>query len=130
MRTTAAPARPGRCNIGGEQNAIGAAQLPVNAWSHLATTYDGATLRLYVNGTQVASKTQSGSVPVSTGQLRIGGNTIWGEYFSGLIDEVRIYNRALPVAEVQADMNAPVAAASGDTTPPTAQITAPAAGAS
>jgi hypothetical protein len=124
-------ARPaGQVDIGGEQNAIGTAQLPLNAWSHLATTYDGATLRLYVNGTQVASKAQTGSIAVSTAQLRIGGNAIWGEYFSGLIDEVRIYNRALAVAEVQADMNAPVAPASGDATPPTAQITAPAAGAS
>ena len=124
-------ARPaGQVTIGGEQNAIGAAQLPVNAWSHLATSYDGATLRLYVNGTQVASKAQTGTMPVSTAQLRIGGNTIWGEYFSGLIDEVRVYNRALTVAEIQTDMNAPVAPASGDTTPPTAQITAPAAGAS
>ena len=44
----------------------------------------------------------------STGPLRIGGNAIWGEYFSGLIDEVRIYNRALSQAEIQAEMNAPV----------------------
>ena len=123
-------ARPaGQVNIGGEQNAIGTAQLPLNAWSHLATTYDGATLRLFVNGTQVATKAQTGSIAVSTGQLRIGGNTIWGEFFSGLIDEVRVYNRALPAAEIQADMNAPVAPSSGDTTPPTARITAPAAGA-
>ena len=36
-------ARPaGQVNIGGEQNAIGTAQLPMNAWTHLATTYDGS----------------------------------------------------------------------------------------
>ena len=35
----------------------------------------------------------------------IGGNTVWGEYFAGLIDEVRIYNRALSAAEIQTDMN-------------------------
>ena len=29
----------------------------------------------------------------STNPLRIGGNAVWGEYFNGLIDEVRIYNR-------------------------------------
>jgi glucose/arabinose dehydrogenase len=123
---TARPA--GQVNMGGEQNAIGTTQLPLNTWSHLATTYDGAMLRLYVNGTQVGSKPQSGSVAVTNGQLKIGGNAIWGEYFSGLIDEVRIYNRALPAGELQADMNAPVAPTGGDTTPPTAQITSPAAG--
>ena len=44
----------------------------------------------------------------STGALRIGGNQIWPEWFSGLIDEVRVYNRALSAAEVAADMNRPV----------------------
>jgi Concanavalin A-like lectin/glucanases superfamily len=37
--------------------------------------------------------------------LRIGGNSVWGEYFQGSIDEIRIYNRALSPAEIQADMN-------------------------
>ena len=45
---------------------------------------------------------------MSTGALRIGGNSIWGEWFTGLIDEVRLYNRALTVAELQADMAAPI----------------------
>ena len=50
----------------------------------------------------------AGSITASTGALRIGGNTVWGEYFAGLIDEVRIYNRALTAAELTTDMNAPV----------------------
>jgi hypothetical protein len=44
-------------------------------------------------------------MPNSTGALRIGGNNVWGEYFAGLIDEVRIYNRALSGPEVQSDTN-------------------------
>ncbi|MER6946557.1 LamG-like jellyroll fold domain-containing protein [Nonomuraea sp. NPDC000554] len=86
--------------------------LPLNQWSHLAATYDGSVARLYVNGTQVAESSPfSGELVDDGGALRIGGNTAWGEYFSGLIDEVRVYNRAQTAAEIQADMNAPIGAA-------------------
>ncbi|HVQ90242.1 MAG TPA: LamG-like jellyroll fold domain-containing protein [Mycobacteriales bacterium] len=106
-------------NFGGtDVSAAGGSALPVNTWSHLAGTYDGATLRLYVNGVQVATKARTGPLPASTSPLRIGGNSAWGEYFSGLIDEVRVYNRALPAAEIGTDMTTPVAPSGPDTTPP------------
>ena len=65
-----------------------------------------ATQRLYVNGTQVAhaARPPARSSPRPR-PLKIGGNSIWGECFDGLIDEVRIYNRALTATEIQADMN-------------------------
>ncbi len=90
--------------------------LPLNNWSHLAATYDGSMLRMYVNGIQAGSRAISGPLLTSTGALRIGGNQVWGEYFQGRIDEVRIYNTALSAAQIQSDMNNPVSA--GDTTPP------------
>src|SRR3954454_7997097 len=86
----------------------GTAQVAANTWTHLATTYDGLNLRLYVNGTQVSSRALSGSMSASTGALRIGGNNVWPEWFAGLIDEVRVYNRALTATEVGTDMNRPV----------------------
>jgi hypothetical protein len=86
----------------------GTTATPLNAWTHLAATYDGTTLRIYVNGVQAASKPVSGTIRTSTGVLRIGGNSIWGEWFAGLIDEVRVYNTALTAAEIQADMTKPV----------------------
>ena len=85
--------------------------MALNTWTHLAATYDGATLRLYRNGTQVATRAVSGAITTSDSPLRIGGNLVWGEYFDGLIDEVRIYNRVLTATEIQTDMNAPVPSA-------------------
>ena len=45
----------------------------------------------------------------STGALRIGGNGTWGEWFGGLVDDLRVYNRALSQAEIQTDQTTPVA---------------------
>src|SRR5437867_209854 len=103
-----------------ERATIGAQALLVNTWSHLAGTYDGATLKLYVNGVLVASNPFTGPILTSTGALRIGGNGIWKEFFQGRIDEVRIYSRALSSTEVQADMNTAVGSATlVDVTPRT-----------
>ena len=76
--------------------------------THLAVTFDGATLRMFVDGAQVSSGAAAGAAIVTSGALRIGGNSVWGEYFRGLIDEVRIYNRPLTAAEIQTDMNIPI----------------------
>jgi hypothetical protein len=89
-------------------DARGTAALPLNTWKHLATTYDGATLRLYVDGVQVGSRPMTGAMVTSTGVLRIGGNSVWGEFFQGRIDEIRIYNRALTAEQIQADAATPV----------------------
>jgi hypothetical protein len=78
------------------------------AWTHLALTYDGTTIRLYVNGVQVATVATSGAVATSTGALRIGGNTVWGEYWTGKIDEIRIYNVVRTATEIATDMNTPI----------------------
>src|SRR5262249_28123429 len=107
--------------------ADGRAALPLNTWSHIATTYDGTTIRLYVNGALVRSRSAAGTIMTTTNPLRIGGNAIRSEWFDGRIDEVRIYNRALSGGEIQTDMNTPIGPP--DTTPPTISITAPADGA-
>jgi hypothetical protein len=87
----------------------GVSPVALNVWTHLATTYDGTTQRIYVNGALVASRPLTGAIAVGNGALRIGGNNSWaGEFFSGLIDEVRVYNRALTNAEITTDMSTPL----------------------
>jgi uncharacterized repeat protein (TIGR01451 family) len=97
----------------------GSSALPLNTWAHLAGTYDGQTLRLYVNGTQVASRPQTGPISATTGALTIGSDPTYGQYFSGRIDEVRVYNAALTQAQIQTDMGTPIGG-SPDIDPPTA----------
>ncbi|MBI3464375.1 MAG: PKD domain-containing protein [Planctomycetes bacterium] len=87
---------------------FGTSVLAVNTWSHLAVTYDGAVLRLYLNGIEASNAARTGTVEPSVHPLQIGGDSIYGQFFAGLIDEIRIYNRALSIAEIQGDMNAPV----------------------
>jgi hypothetical protein len=110
----------------GDHELRGPVAIPVGAWTHLATTYNGSTLTLFVNGVSVATQAATGSIASNTGPLRIGGNAIWGEYFNGLIDEVRVYSRALSASEIQGDMDRSV---TPDTSAPTITGRTPANGA-
>jgi len=102
---------PGRAAAGlatfstGSPVAYGTSPMPGNTWTHIALTYDGGALRLYVNGVQVSSVAVSGSIRTSSNPLQIGGDSIYGQYFAGIIDEVRVYNVALTAAQIQADMS-------------------------
>jgi hypothetical protein len=101
----AAPA--GYVNVAGSHQAIrGASALAAGGWVHLAVTYNGSRLRFYMNGALIAGRAQTGDVVTSGGALRIGGSGSWAnEFFAGLIDDVRIYNRALTPAEIVIDLN-------------------------
>jgi len=93
---------------GSSQSVTGTTGLATNTWTHIAVTYDGTTLRFFVNGTQVNSKSYSGNMYTTTSPLKIGGNAVWGEYFAGQIDEIRIYNRALTQSEITTNKDQPL----------------------
>src|SRR6185369_11247086 len=113
----AGPLRPaaGGTFPGGVVQSISApSAIAVNTWTHLAMTYDGTAIRIFVNGTQVTSTPRTGALQTNNNQLSIAGTTVYGEFFRGRIDDVRVYNRALSVSEIQTDMATPV----GGTPPP------------
>jgi uncharacterized repeat protein (TIGR01451 family) len=85
----------------------------LNTWYHVAGVYDAAarTLSIYVNGV-LDNGVLAGTVPASqyndpAASVTIGQRT-GGYSFEGMIDEVRIYSRALSQAEIQIDMNTPL----------------------
>jgi len=77
-----------------------------NQWHHVGLVWDGSYRALYVDGIEVAKDTSTLTQPLvsSTGGLYIGSgkNADTGPFFSGLIDDVRIYNRTLSAEEIMA----------------------------
>ena len=74
-------------------------------WQHLAATYDGSMLRLYVDGVEVDAQPATGAMSGSAGVLRFGGNAVYEEWYAGLIDDIRIYARPLASSEIAALMS-------------------------
>ena len=78
-------------------------------WHYAVATYDGSsTVRLYIDGASVATKSTSGATPDNTGTqpLRVGANSrTLNSFFVGNIDEVRVWNRAVSSTEVSSQYN-------------------------
>jgi hypothetical protein len=89
--------------LAGVSNGTLVANAPSNSsWHHLAGTYDGTVMRFYVDGQQVAQQTASGPPITSSDPLAVGikpGGTALTA-FSGSIDDLRIYGRALSSSEI------------------------------
>jgi len=106
--TASVPAGGLTLTSGADNFVPGLVPLSSNTWSYLSATYDGKTNRLYVNGVQVNTLAETGVMTNSASPLQIGGDNVYGQFFSGLIDEVRVYNVTLTASQIQADMNTPV----------------------
>jgi len=75
--------------------------VPLDTWSHFVFTYDGDYNRLYQNGSVVHSRQTAGGAIATSGTSLLFGSAGASWYLNGLIDEVRIYNRALSATEIQ-----------------------------
>jgi hypothetical protein len=81
--------------------------IPNNTWTLLTGTYDGSTSRAYIDGVEVWSEGQSGTIPAGTYVVGTYGPTLTDvtHNFQGLIGDARIYNRALTASEVLENYN-------------------------
>jgi hypothetical protein len=93
-------------NNGTNMLAVNGAAVALNTWSHIVATFDGRTVRLYVNGIQSGTGTTSSTYqPNPSRPFTIGrGETSF--YFPGTIDEVSYFNKVLSASQVQAHFSA------------------------
>jgi poly(3-hydroxybutyrate) depolymerase len=81
----------------------GSAAVDDGRWHHVAGVHDGTRTRLFVDGREDASAGSSPNISANDYRVLIGENAQQtGRHFHGLIDDVRIYDRALSVDELQA----------------------------
>ncbi len=72
-----------------------------NKWYHVVSTYDGNVVKFFVNGVFVNDFSISGSNIRNDLNLSIGANSLLnGDWFNGKIDDIRIYNTALPSQQI------------------------------
>jgi sugar lactone lactonase YvrE len=98
-----------KTSSGSEQVLDAQTALPTGSWQHVAVTTTAAGVwTIYVNGVQVGQATGRTSTPAAVaaaGNIYLGKSQFADPYFSGALDEVRFWNRALCQAEIQANMN-------------------------
>jgi hypothetical protein len=83
-------------------NAASAISVNYGEWVHLVGVYDGATVRIYVNGVEQGNAPLTGNIISYTQPLYVGAHGLPGEFSRGVVDDVRIYSQALSAAQVQA----------------------------
>ncbi len=104
---------------GANHPTTGTTVVPVNpaTWHHAAATYDGTTWRLYLDGaldqtTAIGALTpRADSIQHAAIGSALNSTGTPNGFFDGAIDEVRIWNRALTLAEIQANVNQQITSA-------------------
>jgi hypothetical protein len=87
-----------RLFMSGEQ-ILSSGPLPAGMFTHVAALYDGANMAVYINGA-LSAESAAGALTPSTVPLHIGADSNGGSQFVGMIDEPRVFNRALTADEV------------------------------
>jgi hypothetical protein len=102
------------------------AVVPKGDWTQVVATWDGTTMSLYADATLVASRALAAPADVVTASLSLGASLDSYDWYAGQLDEVALYDAALPPARVQAHFDA--AGGGADVIAPVVALPAPAAG--
>jgi hypothetical protein len=78
----------------------GGAKLPIGTWAHVAVTFDGTTARFYLNGVQTGSGSFSFGLDTQAALHFGSDDPSGGNAFNGALDEIRLYDQVLTVAEI------------------------------
>jgi hypothetical protein len=106
-------------NTGLNHPAVGQTAIPVGIWQHAAVTFDGTSWTLYLNGKEEATVSTEGQVPQNLSIQHAGLGTAMNStgaregYFHGQMDEVRIWNTARDLNEIQSALNSQLPSAPG-----------------
>ena len=92
--------------------------LPDNEYAHLAVTYTGSTMTIFLNGVQQHSVSLVAPIKTATSKMVIGRilntNFPGAEDYGEFMDDVRVYNKALTAAEILSDYNRPLGGSEDD----------------
>jgi len=86
--------------------------VPENAWTHVASTYNGTRLAIYVNGQLAKTAKAPGGAcvnknPLTVGAKHVPSNDVTANFVNGMMDDVRVFNNALTAAQIQQFMLRP-----------------------
>jgi hypothetical protein len=103
---------------GANHPVVGATPVSSNVWHHVAASYDGTTWRLYLDGALEATLAANATPRADSIQhfgigTAMNSTGVAAGFFDGMIDEVRVWNHARPLSQIQSGMTAPIVQASG-----------------
>lgn len=93
---------------GGTRQFNSTVAVPINTWTHVAIVYEAGSQRIVINGVERGTTSYNETLITNADPLQIGADQLYaGRYFDGLIDEIKIYNRALSTEEINGYYTSP-----------------------
>ena len=103
----------GFTNAGSSTTVTSATNLPLNTWTHIAATYDGASLNVYVNGALTGTVANSSGLPSGIDEWYFGKAANGSNLFPGIMDDIRIWNVVRSQSDINVNKNRTISTTTG-----------------